>query len=408
MILLILFLIGSTSCNVIDTIRGLNEKKLSTQEFLRLIITAIDDEDKVSDAYASLPPSQVDGLSYSYFSEYLDIIRKTTFHSKGEVTSFSIIEDEDLSRILTSNKIDSANIGCSVIKYYQSNKQAYFFYNIDSEGNAYISEDWALGIINIYSYAEHYFTMIDNQNVEGVYTLLRPGITDSYYSTEAIYARAEALIDFYSFYVKSTISEYEVNLLTPSNFDITIPEVINSNQSEYEKHKVFITADNNGGFLIEDLISTPPDAALSYIYNQEGDRVLHVGSTYSNEELYSVLGTPSSIYIPRTNSQGVDDEEDDLDSMIIAYEDMLIILEGTNLDESSFSGDLVSVYLYSGCQYSLGNIVSTGDSVSKILEHYPFIDLSSGELDFDSMTNSYNISFSIDVKDEITYINIST
>ncbi len=89
--------VTSTGCNVIDNITdglNVNANNLSETDLARLITNAIVNERSVGDSYEKIPKTQLDGLSYSMFSEYCAVLRKCS-NEHGTVDSFRILNESE-------------------------------------------------------------------------------------------------------------------------------------------------------------------------------------------------------------------------------------------------------------------------------------------------------------------------
>ena len=63
--------LGLTGCTFIDNLtHGVSQKSLSEAELARLVTNAVISDANVADCYAKFPKNQLDGLSYSMFSEF--------------------------------------------------------------------------------------------------------------------------------------------------------------------------------------------------------------------------------------------------------------------------------------------------------------------------------------------------
>ena len=83
---------------------------LTSQELVRLLISAINDKKSIPDSYASIPELQRDGVSYSYFIQFIDILTGISeANSEGDdVTYFRMLDDEEVFTI-TEEMNDNAS-----------------------------------------------------------------------------------------------------------------------------------------------------------------------------------------------------------------------------------------------------------------------------------------------------------
>ena len=161
---------------VIDT----STSVISEQEIARLLISAINDETEVASSYSQIPDRQLDGISYSAFNEYVSILRSVS-DEFGPVKSFMILNNSDSSKYLKGllDKTDMDSISdryghLSVVQLEYdvsekgNNNSTQFCISVDNDEVAYLSRAYVTETIAAYNYLEHYFTMLEENNTDGL------------------------------------------------------------------------------------------------------------------------------------------------------------------------------------------------------------------------------------------------
>jgi len=397
------FITSSSACNIASQIRNsvheriVVQSEVSIQEMTRLLISSINDKRTTADTYSRIPEAQLDGLSYSYFYEYMNILRSvSTQDSNGKVVSFRILRDEECHDLLGTD-VSSAygNIkGAQLLYSSEVEYPVYIFFRQNSDGTVSLSRDWITSIINIYNYSNHYFTLLDENNADGVKALLMPGLQNEVYTDEVLYAKAQQLCDFYRLRVMSGINEYEITRLVPWELTVRIPETIAVDGELFEEHRVSFYYEE-GSYSIDDRISVAPDISLVYLVRGD-ERLVRVGNEYTHDQIASILGEPSThTYDPTTNM------------MILIYPDLILRLDEVGGTDDAWTGTVSSVRLISNSVYSIGYNLFVGMTRSQILLAYPNADDQDFTLPVEGSTGTYNVTFSFDENDIVTYIKVA-
>ena len=397
------FVMSSSACNIAGQIRNnLHERmvvqdEVSLQEMTRLIVTSINDKRTTADTFSRIPDVQIDGLSYSYFNEYLNILRTvSTQNSNGKVISFRILSDEECQSLLGMDVSSRYGYMKGAQLQYASDVEypVYIFFRQDDNGRISLSRDWVTSIINIYNYSNHYFTLLDESNADGVKALLTPSLTGDVYTDEVLYAKAQQLCDFYRLRVMSNINEYEITRLVPWEMTVRIPETIAVDGVLFEDHMVSFSYES-GSYTIDDKISVAPDINLTYLVRGD-ERLIRVGSEYTRDQLHSIMGESSAYTY-----------EPDTGMMIMIYTGVIMRFDSVTDIEGNWSGYLTSIRLISNSAYSIGYNLFIGMSRSQIMLAYPNADDQGFTIPVDSAYGSYQVTFTFDDEDNVQYIKIS-
>ncbi len=397
-----------TSCNIIDLADRIKEgnETISGAEIARLMIDAINNKNDVAESYSSIPEKQRDGLSFSYFTEYIDILRNLS-RNNGTIDSFRFLTEQEMSSLDIDDEFSV------VVFEYSSNPDpmpVYIYLDVNSDGITYLSDETVTDIISIWNYADHYFTMMEEQNIEGIYTLLNPIYSDEELSDEAIYARASALSDFYYTRVRSPRDEYEISKLTPDSMTIVIPEIINEDGESYSDHSVEIVKNyEKDMYEIDDTIPLETDPFLTYLIDG-GTKLVHCGNSYTSTIINNMVGKPTYIshgidgIDMRVAENGVDIEYEH--KILVNYPGLILVFEGYGNSEK-WDGELTGFRLYDTTELNVGYSVYIGMPKSELQSVYPFIDLYDYQLTYSAPEADYSIEFEFDDEDNLDLVRVS-
>ena len=363
----------STGCNFINNITdGLNvNNNLSEAELARLVVNAIISDKNVGDSYEKIPKSQLDGLSYSMFSEYCSILRK---HSQlhGNVDSFRILNDVEkykyLDSILSDSETDIQSLdsygeldvveicyaedkapGVAPVRFVISNKNGKYVMP-----SAYITDSMLA-----YSYITHYFDLIDEGNTDGLEAIIKTTYSSDIYMKSVIDAKAEYIVDYYRLKVKSNTEDYELKLFSPTHIVYKIPEVFDENGSAIGSKTVELFKQKDGSFRLEDRV---PVILPEIRIFMNGESKLRLGSTYTPGELYDLIGKP--IVVAYTK-----------DTVLLTYNGMTLTIEADVANGNQWtSGRLCAVSLRKDEVFTLNDDLYVGMNISELLLIYPMFD----------------------------------
>ncbi|MBP3810539.1 MAG: hypothetical protein ILA15_07405 [Clostridiales bacterium] len=389
LLMCIMMLFSSSACNLAEQIRNslhvriTIQHDISVQEMTRLIVSAINDKRNTADVYSQIPSDQNDGLSYSYFYEYMNILRTvSTQDNNGKVVSFRIMSDDECLNLLGGDLINRYGQIKGAELMYSSDVEypLYIFFSVKENGEVTLSKDWVTSIINIYNYSNHYFTLLDESNADAVKALLMPGFNGEEYTDEVVYAKAQMLCEFYRLRVMSNINEYEITRLVPGQMTVRIPETIAAEGDLFEDHIVSFTY-QNGVYNIDDKINAANDINLVYLVRGD-ERLIRAGNEYSYSQLNSVIGS-----VPSTFSYDPDNN-----MIIVIYSDLVLRFDDVVMTGEDWEGSLTSIHLISSSIYSLGYNLYPGMTRSQVLMAYPFADETGYTITVNSGANEYEVT----------------
>lgn len=396
---------GVTGCDFNIT-RGFNvaQKSLSESELARLVTNSIVYENSVADCYGKIPANQLDGLSYSMFSDYCSVLRKCS-QIHGTADSFKILTEAEKWNYFL--KLDSDNENVKTIDIYGDMDVIELCYSKDRAPSApavrftiaknddgySIAGEYITESMLAYSYMNHYFTMIEEGNVDGLEAIIKSSYTSDIYLNSVIKSKADAIIDFYRFKVKTAREDFELELFAPTTITYYIPEVFSDDGNSIRSKRVSLNLSVNDEYLIEDDI---PQVIKELRLYKNGEFKLRMGSVYTRGELNSLLGEAKLV----TKTK---------DCVILVYDGVTIRLDAEISEDGSwYSGKLSSVLIRNDSVYSFGEDIFIGMNISELLLIYPMLDQSDYTGSFYNDSGVFYLSFEFNGYGNISRINIST
>ena len=417
LILMLSVVISVSSCAFLDKVESfvdgeleLNQKPVYKEEMVRLIVSAVNNPDNLADSYSSIPENQRKDVSYSLFSEYISILREYFQQgTKRTVTSFTMLTDEQLSQAVdeqvkqTYSDLVAAQLDFTI----DTDIPCYVYLMLNSEGLPYLSYNWISGTIRIYNYANTYFNLLDEGNIEGINTMIAPSFSDAVYTDGVTRAKAVALADYYHDKVRSNRTQYVFESLYPSSIDVLIPKVIVD--AEEESHNVHLSISDNGDYIIDDVVNTPMDVSNITLYREE-TTLIRCGATYNKDLLlYGIMGEPVFI------TYGVDDLDVRVNEdgsvvpkrrVICNYYGAMIILEAYITANGWVDGNIIAIKITGGENFSVGQQLYVGMSRSEILCIHPFADEDEYTISYTDAEANYEVNFEFDENDIATNVRI--
>lgn len=394
-----------TGCKLIDFFSsGLNVSlnSLSETELARLMTNAILSERNVADCYNKLPSSQLNGLSYSMFSEYCSILRKCS-QEHGTADSFRILNETEKNQYFalidgSDNEFRSVDVygDMDVIELsYSQDKNpeaSPVRFTIAKNGDKYaMAGQYITDSMLAYSYINHYFDMIDDGNIDGLEAIIKSTYDSDIYMNSVIYAKANYIADYYMLKVKSNAEEYQLKLFSPTHITYVIPEVFNGDGDSIFSKTVELRLQNDGSFFVQDDI---PVVINELRFFGDGESKLRMGSSYTKEEIIALLGEPVIV----SYDEGI---------VILTYSGMTIRLDADlDKDNNWTSGRLSSVVLRKDDRFTIGEELFIGMNISELLLIYPMFDECDFTASFQNGDGEFVLSFQFDDFGNVTRIRL--
>lgn len=394
-----------TGCKLIDFFSsGLNVSlnSLSETELARLMTNAILSERNVADCYNKLPSSQLNGLSYSMFSEYCSILRKCS-QEHGTADSFRILNETEKNQYFalidgSDNEFRSVDVygDMDVIELsYSQDKNpeaSPVRFTIAKNGDKYaMAGQYITDSMLAYSYINHYFDMINDGNIDGLEAIIKSTYDSDIYMNSVIYAKANYIADYYMLKVKSNPEEYQLKLFSPTHITYVIPEVFNGDGDSIFSKTVELRLQNDGSFFVQDDI---PVVINELRFFGDGESKLRMGSSYTKEEIIALLGEPVIV----SYDEGI---------VILTYSGMTIRLDADlDKDNNWTSGRLSSVVLRKDDRFTIGEELFIGMNISELLLIYPMFDECDFTASFQNGDGEFVLSFQFDDFGNVTRIRL--
>ncbi len=394
-----------TGCKLIDFFSsGLNVSlnSLSETELARLMTNAILSERNVADCYNKLPSSQLNGLSYSMFSEYCSILRKCS-QEHGTADSFRILNETEKNQYFalidgSDNEFRSVDVygDMDVIELsYSQDKNpeaSPVRFTIAKNGDKYaMAGQYITDSMLAYSYINHYFDMINDGNIDGLEAIIKSTYDSDIYMNSVIYAKANYIADYYMLKVKSNPEEYQLKLFSPTHITYVIPEVFNGDGDSIFSKTVELRLQNDGSFFVQDDI---PVVINELRFFGDGESKLRMGSSYTKEEIIALLGEPVIV----SYDEGI---------VILTYSGMTIRLDADlDKDNNWTSGRLSSIVLRKDDRFTIGEELFIGMNISELLLIYPMFDECDFTASFQNGDGEFVLSFQFDDFGNVTRIRL--
>ena len=426
LILAITFIVPMTmslsSCGVLDTVRNQvieAEEALPEQEIARLIISAIKNKNNVSESYSQIPAKQRDGISFSVFTEYVAILRSVS-SEYGTIKSFRILNDVDAKAYLDyllkrsgKKSVPSEYGKLSVIeleygdtlKLDKEDSKCRFCLSINDEGETYLSKAYITGTIAAYNYLEHYFSMLENNNTDGLFAIMAPLYDSDIYINAVINAKARYTAEYYLLKVRSTRSEYIFEEITPFIVQVTIPMVLAEDGESMTDHTVVLTSDNDGNYNIKDDIPLSYDSSALGIFDRNGKQLGILGVTLNAPKLAAILG--GEYY---AKESVLSDKEKQVTKRAVrlrAYYSGIVVTMAADIGKNnSWDADVTRVVIYDN-NYTIDGQITVGMNKSELLLIHPMIDEADYTLKYNQGRREYIIRFTFDEYNNIKNISVT-
>ena len=421
LLLILSVMMGFVGCAFFDKIHATIDPKkeyISAPEIVRLLISAIDDDKNLADSYASIPEGQRKDISFSYYFEYISILKEFT-KGNGKIQGFRFLNDEENSKHLDSiyNKLAQNSL---VDDYYtvfsqygevrtvifefskESDYPVCLYIPLDEEGFAYLSYDLISHLIASYNYMQQYFKLISAEKADGISALLdvESKIPEEYVGS-VINARSSYILDFYKLRVKNTPEQFELCAANPFYVEYNIPKVVSYDGGELYNRKVYAFRNPNGFVSISDPFELETDNVIATV-NVSATQYLRCGLEYDYSAISRICGKPISTYL-KDGAVSVTYDKDgnpiEKYMLLVSYNGMNLSFVATYNSETDWIGELVSIRLYSSSsEYNVCGI-KVGDSELSILEHFPMINYGDYIITYEDGKTSYKLEY--EVKDSV-------
>lgn len=420
-------MMGLCACSFFDSITSRIDSEsvsISSPEVIRLLITAINDENELADSFSAIPEVQRKGVTYSQYYEYITLLRQ--FSTSGrKITGFRFLNQEDNSRHLDSiyNRMSNnveiedyytvfqpyGDIKTVVLEYSkEQTTPVYMYVSVDSNGIAYLSSAIISSTIATYNYIQQYFKLLTEENADGISSIIsiENNVPDNY--VDDIYkARSEYIIDYYKYRVRTDPNQFVLLTANPFFVEYRVPEILSADGNDITDSVIYAFKTANEIKVI-DSIAQDTSIDLLTVYVTE-TQYLRCGLNYDFSAVTRICGKPVQSTLKDGRVGTIFNKEGKLVDkrlVVLTYNGMNLSFEVAYENENSWYGELVSIRLYenSKASYSVCGI-SVGDDEISIMQKFPMI--SYGEYTLDYLMNSKVYSLNYEIEDsKIDYITI--
>lgn len=354
--------------------------------FARLLVSCMSDSDQIQTVYSSIPSSQLENISLSTFEKYIELLSRLD-DDLGSLVSFKIMGDADLEvlrdTIIQKLPDQEALIRRTVpvlLEFGEASddKAVLIFFQQKEDGTAYLSEEWVTQCLELYDFSELYFSSIQSQNVDAVYSL----IADSYvgrdytFSPETIRLKVEEMCRYYLLRVMPEFAEYRVCSVDISGILFEQPNVLDENFKEYDSREVGVLRNGSGSIVVSDIMSNSLAARDYYLYYGDS-RTIRIGDRANSANFVTLFGEPELTTIG-IKAGTVSDDKGELrtEHMItVDYPDATITVRGLIDENGGWDGIVTRIRIRSEeSQFAVGNVIHPGMTREAFMEIYPFAD----------------------------------
>lgn len=394
-----------SGCSLFDGIsKGFKtSSKLLSESDLALIVTnAIMDERDVSENFSKIPESQLEGLSYSVFYQYCSILRKSS-NAHGTVNAFRFLDDSEKEAYFSQIDSNAGEEYATIDEYGEMDvvelcyskdhdpKAPPVRFTIAKKDNGYsIAGRYITDSMFAYAYINHYFDMIDDGNADELQTVIKDSYDSDIYLNSVIYSKANYICDYYKLKVRTHSDDYELKLFSPTHISYLIPEVFTEYNDGFVSKTIDLRRYKSGTFCIKDNI---PSSIEEIRLVKNGEIKLRLGSVYSQNEIYRLLGEPV-MKIPAN------------DVVTLAYRGMTVRLAAEIKNGKWTTGRLTSIVIHNSSEFKLGEDIYVGMNVSELLLVYPMFDQSDFQGSFKNVDGEFVIKFDFNDYGNVTKITV--
>ena len=424
-VLIVALLLGVAGCSFFDKIHNRIDPRaanLSAPELMRLIVNAINDDSQINEIYESIPENQRKDVTFSYFSYYISIVRQIEV-GDSKVVEFDFLDSESNREHLEKiyNKLCQVTPSATfedtfsmygdvrtvkLVREKEGDSDSYIYLSFDENGDAYLSSAWIMDTIEIYSYMQHYFTMLTDDNTgiekktEGISVLLKnkTGYANMY-SDEIIEAKARYTVDFYSLKVRSNPEQFILRSINAFLIDYEIPEVYSTdNKTIYPRHVMAYRSIKSEIQILDELPQMIDNSIITVNVSQ--GQLIRCGLDYDASVIQRMFGKPIKTSVltdkisSKTDENGVETVEKKLG---LQYKGIYLIFDAyVDSENGDWIGKLMSITLVQNSQvsYSVCDI-KLGDTEESIMKRFPMIEYGEYVLTYKSSSGIYNLEYKV-------------
>ena len=414
-LLTVAVLFSLSSCDIVQSIQKRfdnHSEDITKQELARLVSVAIKSADNVADSYSSIPDNQLDGMSYTVFHQYCEILRSMS-ERHGKISSFRFLTAEENEKFFADADKKAGSHAISMKSYSDLIMVELIYEDDDDKDNpcrfalalkdgAYtLANDYATKAVEAYDYISHYFKMISDANTAGLESIIKPMLKDDIYISSVITSKATYLIDYYKHRVRSSFREFKLRTFLPNLISFEIPESVDASGENIISRSVNLFRRQDGIFYIEDTFVSKGDEVGFCL---DGNPVLRCGFSYTKADIEKLFGEPVIQMVDNSGKNG-------MAQILLAFNGVMLHFEGAPSSDSTWNtARLVSISIY---DYDADTPASTFDgrlfvgmNISELLLVYPMIDESDYVYTFETAEGTYKMEFEFDANKNVSKIRL--
>lgn len=383
-----------------------SEESIENLNLIRLFSSCLVDQEQIDTVYDSIPSHQTDGISLTEFDEYMRILSGLG-DGQGALLSFRILKEDERQKIadaLSARLPDQTDLIEDIVpvelNYALSENQTkpIIYFQEKSNGDLYLSSDWVRLCVELHRFSELYFSAIQDQNVDAVYSMLKNSYQGGMYSFSdpTVRLKAQELCHFYLLRVKAEFSEYPIQSIDISEIVFDQQGVLDEELLRYVPREVKIGRIEGGGIVISDVLKNTLKNRDLYLYSG-GSRTVRIGD-YSNSATFEALfGNPDLTTISRIErSEKTGNLSEPEYRLIVDYPSARICLIGSIDSDGAWEGVVTRICIRSADQdFSIGRSLIVGMTLDDYMRNYPFADETNFILETESDDLTYRMKIEL-------------
>lgn len=393
---------------------------LSESNFVRVITSCLlmDDSEDIKAAYETIPSVQLDNMSLSTFTNYVQMLSGLT-EGRGLLSSFKIISSEEAIPVQDAmvesipNQEDLIRLSIPVELVFSDQSQTdpvFIYFQRAEDGMPYLSKSWVDQCLILFQYADHYFQAVNSQNINAIYSMISNSYLDASYSLsdKSIILKAREISRYYLSRVKSEPSEYRVVALNISRVEFNQPSVLTNDLEDYESRRVGFFMNSVGTVSVDEHIINTLSTRDYYLYD-DYSRTIRIGDIATSGLFNSLFGSPKLTTIGRLLDASDSGDSESIRRIIVEYAEVSFVIVGKVLSDDNWEGTIYQIRISEQSEdFSLGNSIYVGMSRDEFMKLYPFAD----ETDFyienitDSQRYMLHADFSQDESDTLDSVTL--
>jgi hypothetical protein len=358
-----------------------NSKLLTAYQLAEEVANAIRNAESIETAFNRIPAGQKQGLTLDQFQQYILLLRRGI---PGSILSFSSLSTSEINDIrkkilerLPGETLAADSLGFWI--HYQETgrvESKFAIFVQQEEGQAYLSADWIIRILNLSGFSTLYFDAINKNDIEALAALLQ---NNSGPQSVAM-AKARRILEYYQQNISTNTNDFEITHVRIDSIGYEEYGITNLDLSKSSSRVMELRALPEGQFKINDAIPDILPAADIVINYAEQELLQFINTEAGQPPMVRSANLEKVIGLPLLHDDSNCLETSAGTSKIrLSYQQLELVIIGTCKKHQSWNGQIVSMkWLNPVC--SLASGLKPGLSLQAVLERYPFADENGYEL----------------------------